>query len=356
MQTSRRVVLSWLPMVAALLATACATPAPAEPPAAKTGGHVAASEWPRPPAPARIRYLRSVGTGPDWGIAPGFVGRVLDAFTGRRASHLVRPTGVVERAGVLYVADPGAQALFVFDAERRRVLTVNRLGDQLLVSPIAVALGPDDTVFLVDSVLKQVFAVGRDGKLRRTVVAEGLSRPAALAYDAVRERLYVADSVAHRISFFSASGVALGSFGGNGLQDGKFNSPTHLALADNGNLLVTDALNFRIQRFDPDGKFLSKFGRVGDGSGNFAAPKGVAVDRFGNVYVADALLDAVQVFSDDGQLLLGVGEQGMKAGQFWMPNGLFINSAGVLYVADAYNQRVQIFQLLPPPVATGEVP
>lgn len=355
MHTSRQIVLSWL-LLTAVLNAGCAAPATAERPAGESSKTASsdAPQWPRPPAAARVRYLRSVGSGTDWGISKGFFGRMVDSLTGRRESHLVRPTGVTERAGVLYVADPGAQALFVFDTERRRVLTVTRLGDQVLASPIAVAPGPADTVFLVDSVLKQVFAVDRDGKLRRTVVAQGLARPAAVAYDAVHQRLYVADSMAHRILVFSPDGGALGSFGGNGLEDGQFNSPTHLALAGDGSLFVTDALNFRIQVFDPGGKFLRKFGQVGDGSGNFAAPKGVAVDRVGHIFVADALLDAVQIFSDDGQLLLGVGEQGMKAGQFWMPNGVFVNGDDVLYVADAYNQRVQVFQVLTPPAVAGE--
>jgi DNA-binding beta-propeller fold protein YncE len=315
---------------------------------AGTAGKVAEPiVWPKPPAEARIRYERSIGSGADWGIARSAFGRFVDRFTGRRESHLVRPTGVAESGGVLYVADPGAQTLFIFDATKNRVVEVNRFGNETLVSPVSVALGKPDTVYLVDSWRKKVYQVGRDGKLQRTVVEQGLSRPAGVVFDATRERLYVADSVAHTVLVFAPDGRQLQTIGSNGQQDGQFNSPTHLALERDGSLLVTDALNFRVQVFDPEGRFARSIGAPGDGAGNFSAPKGVATDLSGNVYVADAMFDAVQVFDPGGQLLLGFGRQGTRPGEFWLPNGLFIDDHEMLYVADAYNQRVQVFQMLP---------
>ncbi len=305
--------------------------------------------WPRPPAQARIRYVKSISSPADWGISKGFFENLLATFTGRSDIHFVRPTGVAERAGVLFVADPGARALFIFDTERHRVLKVDRLGQETLVSPVAVALGPADTVFLVDSWLKKIFAVDREGRLQRVVIQQGLGRPAAVAYDSDHERLYVADSMAHRILVYTREGEMLKAFGANGKQNGQFNSPTHLAISRDGDLLVTDGLNFRIQVFDSEGNFRQKIGIHGDGAGNLAAPKGLASDKLGQIYVVDTLFDAVQIFRNDGRLLLGFGERGTKAGQFWLPNGLYMSPQDVLYVADAYNQRIQVFQVMPVP-------
>jgi sugar lactone lactonase YvrE len=310
----------------------------------------AGPQWPKPPAVARIRFVRSVSGASDWGIARGWFGRLADSLTGRHAATFVRPTGVAEHEGVLYVADAGAQALIILDAPRHLEIRVDRIADRRLVSPVAVAVGPGGSVFLADSWLKQVLLLDRDGKLQRIVVGEGLGRPAAVAYDAVRRRLYVADSMAHVVNIYDLDGRLLGSVGGLGQQQGRFNSPTHLALARDGRLLVTDALNFRIQVFDSEGGFQRSLGTPGDGAGNFAAPKGVAADHAGHVYAADAMFDAVQVFDERGVLLLGFGEQGTQAGQFWMPNGLFMNEGEQLFVADAYNRRVQVFQVLPLPV------
>ena len=305
--------------------------------------------WPRPPAEARIRFVRQVVTPGDWGLARSGVQGFMDRITGQRPFRFVRPTGVAERDGILFVADPGAPALVILDPSRDREVVVTHAGREALASPVAVALGPGETVYLADSALKKVFAFDRRGTLLATLGGDGrLGRPAGLAYDARADRLYLSDSQAHRIVVFSADGRFVGSFGANGNAPGAFNFPTHLALTRAGDLLVTDTLNFRIQVVGRGGEPRAQFGRVGDGSGDFAAPKGVGCDSHGNIYVVDALFDAVQVFQHDGQLLMAFGERGTRPGRFWLPNGLFISGDDTIYVADAYNQRIAIFRRVNP--------
>ena len=323
-----------------LFTTSCGTPVPAK---VSAEAPAAMLTWPRPPAEARIRYVRSVSGPRDWGIAKSFLRRMMDALVGRGEEHFIRPTGVAERNGVLYVADPGAQALWILDPAQNQFVKVGRVREEVLDSPVAVAVRPDGAVFVADTVLKKVFLLDREGKLIRIAAEEGLGRPAGLAYDAATQRLYVVDSATHRISAHGPDGTLIRTWGQGGIQDGEFNHPTHLALDQTGTLLVTDALNFRIQAFDREGRFLWKLGRPGDGSGDLAAPKGLAADSEGHVYVVDALFDAVQIFERDGTLLLAFGERGTQAGQFWLPGGLFITPQNQIYVADAYNQRVQVF-------------
>jgi sugar lactone lactonase YvrE len=254
---------------------------------------------------------------------------------------------VARRGGVLYVADPGAKALVVLDVSQPREIVISQVGGDALVSPVVVTLGPDGGVILADSALGKVFVLDAKGAPRRVIGGEGrLGRPAGLAYDAAADRLYVADSQAHRIVVYSIDGRYIGSFGRNGAAPGEFNFPTHLALARDGSLIVQDTLNFRVQVLDREGRPLRQFGRVGDGSGEFAAPKGVAVDSEGRLYVVDALFDAVQIFAPDGTLLLGFGERGTRAGQLWLPNGIFIAPDDTVFVADAYNQRIAMFELV----------
>jgi DNA-binding beta-propeller fold protein YncE len=305
--------------------------------------------WPKPPAPARVRFVRNIATPADWGISGGAFQRLMDKLTGQAVFRFVRPTGVTARGTALYVADPGAQALVIFDTAEGHERKLTRIGQENLVSPVALALGPADKVFLVDSALRKVFVLDGQGRLQRTIGGEGrLGRPAGVAYDAAADRLYVADSAAHRIVVYTADGRFLGTFGSNGSDPGEFNYPTHLGVTREGALLVTDTLNFRIQVLSHDGRPLAAFGHVGDGSGDFASPKGVAADSSGNLYVVDALFDAVQVFARDGSLLLGFGERGTRPGRFWLPNGLFIDPNDTIYVADSYNQRVSVFERVPP--------
>jgi len=323
-----------------LLTSACGAPAPA-----KDSPEVPAAllAWPRPPAEARIRYVRSVAGPNEWGIVKSILRRMRDALVGRGEEHFIRPTGVAERDGVLYVADPGAAALWILDRVQNELTKVGEVRQEALGSPVSVAVRPDGAVFLADTLLKKVFLLDRAGKLIGIAAEEGLARPAGLAYDAATQRLYVLDSANHRIAVYGPGGALLRTWGQRGIQDGEFNHPTHLALDRTGALLVTDALNFRVQAFDREGRFLWKLGRLGDGSGDFAAPKGLAADSEGHVYVVDALFDAVQIFERNGTLLLAFGERGTRAGQFWLPGGLFITPQNQIYVADAYNQRIQVF-------------
>jgi len=308
-------------------------------------GRLQTLAWPRPPAQARVRFVRNVATPADWGLSRGAMQGFLDKFTGEKPFNFVRPTSVAQRGATLYVADPGAQALVILDTTQPREIVVTRVGNEALASPVAVALGPDGGVILADSALGKVFLLDAKGALRRTIGGEGrLGRPAGLAYDAAAQRLYVADSAAHRIVVYSPDGRFISSFGRNGAAPGEFNFPTHLALARDGALIVDDTLNFRVQVLDREGSALRHFGHVGDSSGEFASPKGVATDSEGRIYVVDALFDAVQIFTAEGALLLGFSERGTKAGQLWLPNGIFIAPDDRIYVADAYNRRIAIFE------------
>jgi DNA-binding beta-propeller fold protein YncE len=307
--------------------------------------------WPQPPAQTRIRFVKSVGGASDWGVARNWWGRVVDTVTGRHEARFVRPTGVAEQDGVLYVADPGQQVLVLLDGPRHKELRIARVGNIVLVSPVAVALGLQGTVYLADSHLRQVLQLDRDGNLLREFSSDGLQRPSSLAFDAGRQLLYVGDSKAHVVHVFDDHGAKVRSIGGLGADPGQFNSPTHVAVRADGSVAVTDALNFRVQVFDADGHFQYQLGELGDGAGNFAAPKGVAFDRAGHVYAADAMFDAIQVFDAEGRLMLGFGEQGTRPGQFWIPNGIYINGSDQLFVADAYNRRIQVFQIVSDPTA-----
>ena len=302
--------------------------------------------WPSPPHRPRIRFVKVLACPEDLGIRPSFWQRVGEIFAGKEEEWLVRPTGVAADGGVVYVADAGAQALWILDARVGRFQRFREAGGPRLVSPVAVALGKNGQVFLADSYLARVLVYDAEGRVTGSIASPDLRRPAGLAYDAGRDRLYVADSASHRVWIFAGDGSARGALGRRGTGEGEFNFPTHVALDREGTLYVTDSLNFRVQMIRPDGSFAGRLGRHGDSSGDFAAPKGVSLDADGHIYVVDGLFDAVQIFDRRGRYLLTFGERGIAPGQFWLPNGLFIDGRNQIYVADAYNQRIQIFEYL----------
>ncbi len=302
--------------------------------------------WPEPPERPRIRFLRAIASPADLGIRPSFWERLGELIAGRAEAWMIRPTGIAARGEVLYVADPGSQALWILDAPAGRFTKVRGPRGSELISPVSVALGREGRIYVADSYLRKVFVFDPQGNLMQSIEGATFQRPAGVAYGESADRLYVADSAAHRIWVLSADGLFRGEIGARGPQPGGFNFPTHVAVDPAGNLYVTDSLGFRIQIFGRDERFLGSFGRHGDASGDFAAPKGVGVDSEGHVYVVDALFDAVQIFDRSGQYLLTFGARGVAPGRFWLPGGLFIDEKDRIYVADSYNQRVQIFQYI----------
>ncbi|MDH3769032.1 MAG: 6-bladed beta-propeller [Gammaproteobacteria bacterium] len=302
--------------------------------------------WPSAPEQARIRFVRSVAHPADLGIKPSIWKRILGAIRGEEEHSFVRPGGVVVQGDIIYVADPGAKALWIVNPGASRFSRIREAGEEKLMSPVSVAAGPDGSVYVADSYLAKIFIFASDGELIGTISDAKFQRPAGVAYDHSSDRLYVADSAAHQIWVFAGEGTLLGEIGGRGAGDGEFNFPTHVAVDQQGSVYVTDALGFRIQRLAQDGRFVAAFGHHGNGSGDFAAPKGVAVDSDGHIYVVDALFDAVQIFDEGGRFLLGFGERGVDRGQFWLPGSLYIDADDKIYVADGFNKRIQIFEYL----------
>jgi sugar lactone lactonase YvrE len=305
--------------------------------------------WPQPPASPKIRFVQDIAHPQALGAHRALLRRLGDLLFGAEEARFVRPTGVAVEGTTLYVADPGARSLWLVDQQACRYRRIQRAGARKLVSPVAVAIGREGRVYLADSFLKQVLLYRADGRYLSVMPDPGFQRPSGLAYDPGRDRLYVADSAAHRIWVSTGEGVPLSVIGRRGTGEGEFNFPTHVTVGAQGRLYVTDALGFRVQAFTPEGAFVSRYGWHGDTAGHLAMPKGIAIDRDDHLYVVDALFDAVQVFDPEGRLLLAFGERGSGPGQFWLPGGLFIDAKNRIYIADAYNQRVQVFEYLGDP-------
>lgn len=304
--------------------------------------------WPPPPDVARIRHVATIATPADIGAGPNLFSRLWGFIAGRsRRPQLLRPAGVAtDSTGRLFISDTEQQMVHVFDVGRRRY---SYLEAAPFASPVGLAVGPDDTIYVADSGRRCIFAYNGRGRLQTTLGVVGgeaiFIRPAGVAIgpDGL---VYVVDVAAATITALTPEGRVVRTFGRRGTLPGEFNYPTHLTFGRDGLLYVVDALNARIQVLRPDGTFVKTFGRRGNGTGDFDKPKGIALDPDGHVYVAESLHDVFQVFDGDGRLLLAVGSSGNGPGQFALPNGLHVDRAGRVYVADALNGRVQVFEYI----------
>lgn len=338
--------LPWLVLGAAVAGVAAGyQPWPSDAPSAVV--------WPPAPDLPRVRYLTTFAEPKDIGAGPSWLERAASVLVGRkRQPRLMRPRSMaVDHQGRLLIADTEQQMVHVVDPGTRRY---SYLESAPFASPVGVAVGSDDTIYITDSAKRRVFVYDKNGKRRGSLgVVNGepiFARPTGIAV-APDGTITVVDTVACRLTRMSRDGRVLSVIGRRGTGEGEFNYPTDVVVARDGRTFVVDSMNARIQVFASDGSFVRQFGRRGNGAGDMDKPKGVALDSDGHVYVAEGLHDVVQVFDDEGRLLLVVGGSGRRAGEFSLPSSVYIDGADRIYVADALNGRVQVFQYVSQPDA-----
>ncbi len=176
-------------------------------------------------------------------------------------------------------------------------------------------------------------------------------RAIALAPDG---SLYVVDSLNHRIQHLSPNGEILHTWGTfadiskGAAPGGTFNEPWGVAVGPDGSVYVADTWNHRIQKFSAEGEFLTMWGHgPTDTADGFYGPRGIAVDAQGHVFVTDTGNKRILIFDSNGNLLSQFGGPGMGEGQFDEPVGIAMDASGKVYVSDTWNQRVQVFSAEP---------
>jgi DNA-binding beta-propeller fold protein YncE len=187
--------------------------------------------------------------------------------------------------------------------------------------------------------------------------------PTGIAVDS-RGRIYVADTLNHRVQVYNDEGELVRSIGEFGDGEEEFNEPRGLAVDDQNNLYVADTWNARIVKISPSGEWLDTWGggeqemgngrvaTITDGSEEqnldnplgFFGPRGIAVDSEGRVFIADTGNKRIVVTDDEGDYLYQWGMAGSEPGQFNEPTGIAIDADGLVYVADTWNGRVQVFE------------
>lgn len=333
----------------AVLLAACAE-APRKPEASRE------IVFPSPPDEPRFVFERSLYTSADVAEEEKGVSlrRALTGEAERGGQGMAKPYGLAASGGRIYVTDPVAQSVKVFDIPGRKFSSIGADPQDQLVQPLGLDVDAKQNVYVVDAVTKHVKVYDAQGKFLRLIGGPKMfARPSGVAVSPAGDRVYVVDTGGvqrqeeHRVRVFDgASGAHLFDFGKRGTGEGEFNLARDAAVAPDGRVYVVDTGNFRIQIFDRDGKFLRAFGSVGRYPGNFARPREIAVDREGRVYVSDAAFGNLQIFDGDGQLLMHIGERSERdqPARYLLPSGVAVDRDGRVYIADEFFRRVDVFR------------
>jgi DNA-binding beta-propeller fold protein YncE len=223
-----------------------------------------------------------------------------------------------------------------------------------------------------------MLTIGTPGKMDGAASQSTLNRPAAVAYDAAANEVFVADSGNHRIVVFdadsgtykrhwfaygeTAAGAPAGPYDPNAPAARSFRDVTCVEISRDGMVYVCDRTSDRIQVFDKSGKFLKEMVVAKDTRGATVALTAGATAvisahgsvwdlAFSNdapqryVFVADGVNKKVRILQRDTLAEVGgFGSGGRYPGQFLAIDGVATDALGNLYTGETHHgKRVQKF-------------
>ena len=264
-----------------------------------------------------------------------FIQRISKKGTGE--GELLYPTGICVASGKIFVTDPEAGKIEVFDQDGNHSITIP--------SPRPWAVFPTEgKVFITDISTNKVIMVGIDGTQVGEIQANGfIKTPKGVAF--MDGKIYISSYETNKIEIFEVDGKHSGTFGHPVEQAaGTLGRPTGLAIG-NDKLYVADSTRNKIIAYSKDGK-LSEESKDDIADSKMASPSGVAVDISGNYYVADTANNTIKMFEKDGTFKKAFGGFGSGNGKLNTPSDIIIiNPQNKLFVTDTGNNLVQVFSL-----------
>ena len=302
-------------------------------------------------ASASLTFVRVFSSANDVRPSHPILDRSLDIIAGpgdpvTRLNAMQSPSAVTTDSNHrVFVADPGAKAVHIFDFMHSKYGRMDGPGN-LLQHPVSLAVDGQDNLYVGDQNNGKVVVYDSAGKFLRYFgkLRGGESyfdSPAAIAIDRTTGRIYACDRYRHMIIIMDDRGRVIGKIGkrGGGDRPAEFRLPSRVVVGG-GELFVLDAGNTRIQILDTAGNFQRAI--------NLAyaeARSGLTVDNQWNIYVSDPALNQIQVFRHDGHRLYTFDPSTIKGANFGHPSALWVDAGYCLYAVDSESHRVGLFQI-----------
>ena len=169
--------------------------------------------------------------------------------------------------------------------------------------------------------------------------------PAALAVSP-QDTVYVLDSETHLVQCFDTNGTYLFGFGGRGNGRGTFNDPRALYVDADGRVYVLDYGNRQVQRFDAEGRYQTRWAfKLGADQEGTRLLDGFTVDLRGNLYVSDAAGSKVRKISPEGKVELSYAIDPLQGEATDALLDLGVDDRGFLYAARRGGHLIRKYDL-----------
>ena len=207
---------------------------------------------------------------------------------------LQSPSGMIADAvGRIYLADAATGGVYVFDetGEFDRTLIPRRAG-RLLETPVSLALSADGSaLFVLDAGKQCVVTLNREGEQTAFFhLPREMHQPVWLSV--IRTQVDVLGSFPNLVEEFSPAGKLRGETRWDDIRvPGPFVCDERLS-----GCAVVDAGHMVVRIYDEAGHPVTSFGQRGDGLDQMQRVDAIHVDAKGRVYLADALHGRVLVF------------------------------------------------------------
>ena len=160
-----------------------------------------------------------------------------------------------DTTGALRATDVGEtdkHRLLYFSVDESLTASVGKTGQALTLSenpgdflfPNGVAVAKNGDVYVSDGDNRRVQVFDSNAGFVRFVDTSGV--PRGMAIDD-KQRLYVADALAHTIDVYTLKGTRLTAFGERGFGPGQFNYPNDIAIDRRGRIYISDRENDQVQ-------------------------------------------------------------------------------------------------------------
>ncbi|HEY5673050.1 MAG TPA: SMP-30/gluconolactonase/LRE family protein [Malonomonas sp.] len=303
--------------------------------------------WPPPPAESKLEWLGIYSSELDL-PRTGFQ-QSIDKLTGSLGEqNFISPFDIVSTAsGRVYVSDIHLRNVRIYDFAAGKVTDLTT--GTTFKTPTGMTLDKAENLYVTDAGHGKVMVFSPDGKyLRSFGDPENIQKPVNIVINDKLQRIFVADSLQHKIFVFDLQLNSLYSIGTPGSGEGELHVPQGMAFDSEDNLYVADYLNARVSVFTAEGKFVRMFGTRGDQIYNFEGPRDLAFDSEGNLHIVDARKGLLLTYSPQGQLLMttGGGPEPLHPLSFGAPKGIYIDADDRIFIADQLNRRFSVFQFL----------